>query len=431
MRSRDLLRIGLLAAVCLAGAAWVGCGSSGEDGCERDGDCPVNWRCDPYSRTCRCVSDAACNEDVGEKCMPDGTCQIYTGCTTDQECGALHRCDTATGECLCTDDAACAEGEKCNASGFCQPATGCYDNEDCGAGEYCDVTTRRCIASNTCTNKYQCPIEHICSGGTCVPGCEDHGDCELRTACVNGTCQEGVCGDDSFCGFMEYCYQGQCRSAYDDQYAPYCKPCDTETGGVCGVSRQNPCVIYPYTDDAYGSRYDEYCGVDCSAGQSCPNGFSCNTLRLVDGRDAPTGDACCDENDDPACCANNNCPAGIKCCARHIPCPGGLPCAKSAEEDKGYCPCTLDSRNPCDIDNTCLKDTCLGGTCWAMSIAGIRVPCSGDQDCQLCTATLSEPCNTDADCREIVCELWEGVDYGGCSAGAACGLKEGYHCPLP
>ncbi|MBW2704070.1 MAG: hypothetical protein JRF33_24890 [Deltaproteobacteria bacterium] len=392
---------------------WAACaGSSTDDGCKKDGDCPINWRCDVYSSSCRCVSDAACNADLGEKCMPDGQCRIYTGCTSDVECGSLYRCDTGTGECLCIDDAACAEGEKCNDSGFCQPATGCFDNEDCGQGEYCDTGTRACIPSGTCNTKFQCAIGQVCLNGTCSPGCEDHGDCALFSACISGTCQDGVCGDNSFCGFMEYCQGGQCLSAYNNQYAPYCRACDSADPGSCG-EMSNPCLIYPLIGDPFDDAYPDnwrteasdpsnYCAVDCSGGQACPNGFNCSSIISITMDDLCTTDA---------------------------DCPGGLPCLKDEEEDTGFCPCSLDSRNPCEFDNTCFQDSCSSwtGTCLAAALSGITISCGSDADCQFCSATLA-PCDAAHPCTVIECVLYDGVDYGGCVTAEACGLSEGYRC---
>ena len=103
---------------------------------------------------------------------------------------------------------------------------------------------------------------------------------------------------------------------------------------------------------------------------------------------------------------------------------------KDEEEDTGFCPCTVDSRNPCGFDNTCLQDSCStwSGNCLAASLSGITIPCNDDTDCQFCTANLA-PCDAANPCTPIVCELYDGVDYGGCVSAKACGLLEGYRCP--
>ncbi len=365
----------------------AGCSGGGDSKaqCEKDGDCPANWRCDAYAMICRCINDNACNVGGGERCMPNGTCQLYTGCSSDPECGSCQRCEVSTGECLCTGDCACAEGEFCNSSGFCQPSTGCFDNDDCATGEFCDTSAKSCIPTNTCTNKYQCPFGQICAGGTCVSGCEDHGDCPFHQACINGVCTQGVCPDDSFCDFMEYCSAGTCLSAYNDQYAPYCKPCQNEDLNGCG-DPLNPCLIYEYFGDAFEQNYPfprllpndpaEYCAVDCSGGQRCPVGFYCATIISIKQSDI---------------------------CQNDWDCPAGLPCLKG-ESDTGFCPCH-------DINNPCPDNSCVAFF-------------------NMCAAT-GLPCSTDADCYNIVCEKYDPQDYGGCVSAKGCGLEEGFHCPWP
>jgi hypothetical protein len=210
---------------------------------------------------------------------------------------------------------------------------------------------------------------------------------------------EGVCEDDSFCDFMFSCDNGNCTNAYSAN-TPYCKPCDGQNLMDCGV-RENPCLIYPYDDDAFiqgAGGLDEYCSVDCSGGQRCPNGFECNSIITVKQSDL---------------------------CRSDSECPGNLPCLKSQEEDQGFCPCH-DTQNRC-MANTCLQNMC--GT-FTHTCLMLDLPCQTDADCYMCSVTTAH-CATDADCAEIECEKYDGVDYGGCVSARGCGLQEGYHCPPP
>lgn len=362
-RILSILFIALFAVAFIAS----GCKNTGSAAeCEMDGDCPLNWRCDAYAKICRCVKDEGCNLAANERCMPDGTCQIYTGCASDSDCGSCRRCEAATGECLCTDDCACGDNEICNASGFCQPKTGCFDNSDCAVTEICDTPSKQCIPATTCTTKFQCPLGQVCTAGSCVNGCDDHGDCPFRWACINNSCDPSTCPDDSFCQFMEYCNAGTCTDAYNEQYAPYCKTCNNVLQDPCG-DPANLCLIYPFENDGYPS--DNYCGVDCSGGQRCPVGFECSTVILVAGS-----------------------------CYTDAECPGILPCLRG-EEDRGFCPCNNNS-NPCTVNS------CTWGFC----------------------AASGRSCNTTADCRDVYCEYYEGYDFGGCVFAKNCGLKEGFHC---
>ncbi len=365
----------LLAVLTVGGCK--GTGSEGE--CAKDGDCPTNWVCDIYGKFCRCISDLGCNTALGERCMPSGSCEIYTGCKADTDCGGCQSCQVETGECLCVEDCGCPDGEKCNASGYCQPSSGCFDNEDCAQSEICDTPTKTCISSAICTHKLQCLIGQICVNGVCQIGCEDHGDCAwengIKASCISGSCQPGVCSDSTFCGFLESCELGNCQNAYNEATAPYCMPCTSSIGNDCGDIATNLCLIYPFEGDAFGTQHDEYCGVDCSVTLTCPNGFQCGAIRVVDPADECSSDA---------------------------QCPAGAPCLKSLEADKGYCACN-------DSTNRCPPDICglITKTC----------------------ISSKKPCQTSADCA-IPCEKFPGETFGGCVMGRQCGLEEGIQCQL-
>jgi hypothetical protein len=346
-------------------------------GCFVDADCgnEAQWFCRINATTgigeCFCKSNDACEQ--GEFCNPNGYCQPVAACQGNDDCPAGTLCDIPSGECLCDPEAqtGCKSDEVCNSSGYCQPRPGCYDNSDCEdlPGTFCDITTRTCIPEGTCTSHRQCPLAYVCQGGVCVEGCNFSSDCYLDQCCISNQCQSCDCQDDAFCGFAEFCNSGSCSLAYTPT-TPYCKPC---TNGLnqCG-DVMNSCLIYPYLDDDFAQHSDEYCSVDCSANERCPQGFQCNSVILVEG-------VCHSDND----------------------CPGSIPCWKSPEEDEGYCPCHPTS-------NPCPTDFCIGGTCFYQNT----------------------PCGSAADCI-IECESDRPDQLGGCTVGKNCGLEEGVHCPDP
>lgn len=366
------------------------CNTSGicqkKAGCILDSDCGDDtlWFCRINSDTkigeCFCKADGACEQ--GEFCNPHGYCQPLASCSSNDDCPAGKLCDVGSGECLCDSDAqtGCASGEVCNSSGYCQPRPGCYDNDDCTdvQGTFCDITTQTCIPVGTCTTDRQCPLGQICRQSACVDGCNYASDCQLTQCCVANQCQTCDCQNDDFCAFAEYCNNSQCQSGYT-QDTPYCKPCDSSSlGDQCG-DHMNWCLIYPFESDAYANEYTgsnpiEYCAPDCSNNERCPSGFSCGPLRIVDPSDK---------------------------CQTDADCPNGAPCLGSAEEDEAYCACN-------DITNPCAPDMCILGECLYM-----KTPCTTSQDCP------------------VSCEKYDGVDYGACTIGKACGLDEGIKCPAP
>ena len=57
-----------------------------------------------------------------------------------------------------------------------------------------------------------------------------------------------------------------------------------------------------------------------------------------------------------------------------------------------------------------------------------KVKTSNNCSFGVCMAS-GDPCSTSADCVQLVCEYYEGYNYGGCVYAKNCGLQEGYHCP--
>lgn len=110
-----------------------------------------------------------------------------------------------------------------------------------------------------CATSTQCPMESYCSGGDCLPGCVEDGDCYTGYVCDPelNVCEKDACADTQVdCGYREFCNTatGDCY----DAGSQYCRFCDEDS--ECG--EDNIC-------------YAHYCGVDCSDGQECPGGFEC------------------------------------------------------------------------------------------------------------------------------------------------------------
>jgi hypothetical protein len=348
-------------------------------GCTIDEDCGGgDWSCviDPATQIgqCLCRTDNACEPD--EFCNVHGYCQPVDVCQTDDDCPTGQFCNTDTGECRCDYETqtGCGDKEICNNSGYCQPRPGCYNNADCEhlVDHYCDITTQTCVPAGTCNSDRQCPLGQLCRQNVCVDGCNNGNDCPLDQCCNNLQCEPCDCQGDEFCDFMHLCMDGQCQNPYSQQ-TPYCKPCDNPTA-ECGADL-NRCIIYPYKDDAFAAVADEYCAVDCSNDQQCPNGFNCGPIRLVDPADE---------------------------CLRDADCPENAPCLTNPEDDIWHCACH-DTTNPCPFDS------CFLGKC----------------------VYRKTPCDTSADCTIRCEELSAGSGAFGCVIARSCGLKEGFRCPPP
>jgi hypothetical protein len=224
-------------------------------------------------------------------------------CAPDISCAPGFSCDPNTGACACDSDSSCAADQFCNSIGFCQDRLLCQSSADCGAGTFCDAPSGTCIANGTCTIDVQCALGQVCNDFTCVPGCHQSGDCPLSQICA--ACAAGTPHTD--CPVSNLCISGHCDSQLSCAYGDICAPTaeDPDGGSVCQRDTRGPfcetCVGSPGTpylcdnDPAnyclidpslpLGQAY--YCGVDCSQGQECPNGYYCHDVRIQAALDEP------------------------------------------------------------------------------------------------------------------------------------------------
>jgi hypothetical protein len=274
-----------------------------------------------------------------------------SGCQKDSDCGSpasAFRCELQTGQCYCRSDEGCPPRQFCNTSGFCQDRSGCEKNADClDPSLFCDTTTGSCLTYGRCTSDLQCELGQVCDGArsTCVPGCRSSGDCPGSSCrcgsgacacpgttpaevqrCQVGVCDSEFCADNSFCRFGELCAvppdagnledggapQARCFSDADPDRRPYCARC-LSGGGIstCG-SGANFCII----DTRNNS---DYCGADCSEGQSCPRGYGCRDIRVVFTRWQCGGGQTCPGDNALPCASDTDCKRGgscLKACAR-------------------------------------------------------------------------------------------------------------------
>lgn len=349
-----------------------------------------------------------------------------TGCLEDKDCGdpaSAYRCEPQTGVCYCRTDAACPGAQFCNTAGFCQDRAGCEKNADClDPSLFCDTTSGQCLAQGRCSTDLQCDLGKVCdtTKALCVDGCRTNGDCpgtscrcgdvacnctgttpEELARCEIGVCDPYFCSDSSYCRFGETCGEdpdagmsrASCYSDYDTRVRPYCDNCSFGGGvEVCGVG-PNYCLIDTRHPGA------SFCGADCSSGQSCPRGYSCQDVIVVF-----TQWACTRSN--PACPINTALP-----CATDEECKRGGTCVKQPGMPNGYCAgkCAVEEGDEngfctCQVDSDCAQETCSAGEC----------------------SISRKPCVNSDDCRSIRCVDFQGG--GGCLIGQNCAPANGLSC---
>ena len=347
-------------------------------------------------------------------------------CVEDLDCVAPGtRCDIEAQQCVCGTDEACADGEFCNLAGSCQKKSGCSRNSEClGDNEFCDLKSGRCLEGpkeqldSACGLVSHCPLRTICDGSQCIVGCHDDGDCPLGEvcyddgtgrACATGT---GLCSEDAFCDYGEQCQGNECKK---DRRGPYCRGCSRRTAlnpEPCDDAR-NFCLI----NSAETGGFRQFCGVDCSLGQECPNGYDCNFVVILTD-DVCTTNAQCQCDRDKISFATRTCTVSDPCvpvnsdgspaadatfCVNtgHLDCnPGGegdASCLVPRGDTAGFC--------TCDDDSDCADGgTCVGGQC-----------CGGDinleRQCRVGEARVTGFCScaTDADCPRDSCDPSRGA----------------------
>lgn len=343
-------------------------------------------------------------------------------CEANVDCAAPGtRCNLETKQCVCSTDEACKEGDFCNSAGVCQTRAGCTQNSDCGAGTYCDVDSGKCLQGpalslgSACGLADHCPYNTLCTAGTCQAGCFDDGDCVLGQVCSNGVCAtgEGICSDDTFCDFKERCTQNQCKS---DRRGPYCRGCSPPTmlnPTPCDEPR-NFCLV----NSLESGGFTEFCGVDCSLGQPCPNGYSCHGVLIL------TQDVC--HNTAECRCAAGQIHVATSSCTVAAPCdprnpdgtpnaaalgcnyPGQAQCNHGTEGGPNTCfvakgqtngSCTCTTNEECADGQACVAGLCCGGT--------VR----NDRECVGGENRVSGFCScaTDDDCPRDNCDSGRGV----------------------
>lgn len=401
---------------------------------------------------------------LGAGCSKSGSAD--NACETDLDCTAPGtRCEATRRVCVCANDEACLEDEFCNGAGACQRRSGCTDNADCASqpNTYCDLSTGRCLSgpalqlSGACGLASHCPYGTICvAGGTgpsCEVGCFDDGDCVLGEVCVGGICAsgEGLCSGDDFCGYKERCTNNECRP---DRRGPYCRGCSQRTAAnpePCDDPK-NFCLI----NSAERGGFRQFCGVDCSLGQPCPNGYDCNGVVILTDQPCTTLAQCqCDPRRvrfaTRTCTITESCvprngdgtpapDADFCVLARHPDCNdaggGDAACLVPRGQTGGFCTCGVDA--DCADGARCIGGQCCGGevdesrTC---AVGESRVSgfctCATDDDCPRdscdpsrgACAISGNPCTPGGgECGPIPCV------NGGCLIGQNCAPIQGLAC---
>lgn len=241
-----------------------------------------------------CSDDEVCVDGLCEPIICAEIPGIYEPCSLDVACGLGQSClvdDVAAatlGVCVpsgCVDECECPPGP----DGF---ATSCDDLLGDGVGR-CNVP---CGGGGPCPDGMQCmfdicmwPIPGDCCTNTGTPGCDD-AMCEAIVCLGDASCCDTAwdqsCADAAVLLCPTVCEPPQYGDCINGAACPAGQTCIADAGQTLGWCADVNCVgdaecqpppptgTAPAVCGAINDTADA-CLLDCSAGQTCPDGMSC------------------------------------------------------------------------------------------------------------------------------------------------------------
>lgn len=302
-------------------------------------------------------------------CTQDGPTQNTLGqsanrsCNVDSECAQGFVCDKERRFCVCQSDAVCPAQQYCNAfTGKCESADkipGCKTDGDCRAGfEYCENATRVCRA-----------IHGFCS--SCLKDLECGGGQKCLRPASAPPDQAGFCGH--LCASEADCAAFEGTTCKDTVAGKSCMP----AGGLT-PSDGTECAAYHVCipDNLRPCAADAHCLQDCSHGEACPPGQSCDSGTKT----CAPPDQVCDL-------------VGKRCVAKVRTCPVGQVCAPSSRR----CVAACHAKEDCGPGQSCVNNVCVASEV-----------CAVDTDCPPVSA---------ADPNGQTCSIPPGSTQGNCVQG--------------
>ena len=246
----------------------------------------------------------------------------------------------------------------------------------------------------------------------CAPGQGCFLDpCTKNSQCLSGWCVEhlgeGVCTSEC----QEECPDGwECKQVEStgpdvawvcvSRFSNLCKPCSTAADCSSPGGLEDACLDYA----AEGS----FCGGTCTTNEDCPSGFTCKSVKTVDG---VTLDQCVSEA--------GTCP----CTAKSVALGLWTPC--TVGNDWGTCMgkrvCTGDGLTSCDADTPAqeicngLDDDCDGTADEPDVVRGSFLNlCDDDNPC------TTDACEGESGCTHEIQNAGECIDGDACTVGDHC-----------
>lgn len=236
----------------------------------------------------------------------EGFDDLLSDCHSDSDCSGDERCEPQGGSypCACVEGPADAGPGGEDGGNVPGDDAGQGDPPDAGPGPVAEAgpdgggDPPEDAGPQGCVNQGDCPPQHICQGGACIPipgACQGDGDCRPDQQCQGGLCVPrqggGGCENDGDCPAQHRCQGGACipmgGGCMNDQD---CRPdqvcnagmCQPRGGGGNGCARDEDC------------REDELCVNGacqpfCAEDDQCGEGQRCDSNDFICVPEGPSG----------------------------------------------------------------------------------------------------------------------------------------------
>ncbi len=235
-----------------------------------------------------------------------------------------------------------------------------------------------------------------CSPSSRLEPCDTDADCPDLQACLDGSCSQVQCKDESDCDANQYCRDYKCEAQVSCIQESDCLQDEICSKGLC---QQVECKKDQDCPDGYTCVNNECAGSGCKSDDDCDPGQICIQGQCTTGcksqRDCPAGTICLPDEGDHGMCVecieDTDCSDGKKCVefsCREF-CSSDQDCAQGFCDTQSNLCVECVSDDQCEMGFICEQQSCQQG-------------CRKDRDCprgQICESDLCQDgCRQDSDC---------------------------------
>gem|GEM_PF-4305609 len=319
---------GMIQGLCGLAGTCVWCNSSADCNSAETGlSCTPDGMCVEMNDSC--VDGTQCRISYGEnadcdnlhcirRCRENYDCEPGEVCSGGrcfrETCGEAGACpigwNSISGTNLCDFDPCTAQGKIRGLCGLAYSCVDCIDDGDC-SGMICSRTGR--CEERECGAGIACQGGLNCSGGRCLQGCVDDGECREGEVCSGGACSTVRCTKQGTCNLWGWapvldsleCAYNPCRffgkpgiCGAEETCVQCTGDVDCEAPLVCNI--WGMCDSYPGCGEHRGCAIGYICG-DGQCGQECTTSADCDL-----GGECREGGYCYNEQ----CMIDGGCPIG-------------------------------------------------------------------------------------------------------------------------